>query len=73
MKQIEIDCFDITDGSLVYKKCSVKKPISGKSLLTLLKKYYPEDTPQIAEEMTKYILDNREVKVNEVIRHKIDK
>jgi hypothetical protein len=73
MKENEIDCFEITGGALVYKKCAVKKPISGKSLLTLLKKYYPADKPQLAEEITKYILDNREVKVNELIRHKIDK
>ena len=73
MKQNDIDCFDITGGSLVYKKCTVKKPISGKSLLALLKNYYSDDKTQIAEEMTKYILDNREIKINEVIKHKIDK
>jgi len=72
MKTNQIDCFDINGGSLVYKKSVVKKPINGKSLMTILQNYY-KNKPQVAEDLTKHILDNREEKVNETIRRKVDK
>ena len=72
MKKNEIDCFDINGGALVYKKSVVKKPINGKSLLSALQKYYANN-PTIAEELTKHVLDNREEKVKETIKRKIDK
>jgi hypothetical protein len=72
MKTNQIDCFDINGGSLVYKKSVVKKPINGKSLMTILQNYY-KNQPQVAEDLTKHILDNREEKVNETIRRKLDK
>lgn len=73
MKQNDIDCFEITGGSLIYKKNVVKKPISGKALLTLLKKYYPDDKEDVAQEITNFILENRETKIHESIRHKVNK
>jgi len=72
MKKNEIDCFDINGGALVYKKNVIKKPINGKSLLLALQKYYTNN-PTIAEELTKHVLDNREEKVKETIKRKIDK
>jgi len=72
MRTNNIDCFDINDGTLVYKKNKVKKPISGKSLLTSLKNYYKNDS-NIAEELTKYIMENREEQIKEIIKRKIDK
>jgi hypothetical protein len=72
MKKNEIDCFDITGGSLVYKKNTVKKPINAKTLITTLKSYF-ETAPAKAEELTKFILDNREEQVKETIKRKIDK
>jgi len=72
MKTNEIDCFDINGGSLIYKKNKIKKPINGKSLLKVLQNYYNSET-NTAEELTKYILDNREEQVKEVIKRKIDK
>jgi len=72
MKTNEIDCFDINDGALVYKKNKTKKPINGKTLLTALKNYYKTDN-KIAEELTKYIMDNREEQIKETIKHKIEK
>lgn len=72
MKTNEIDCFDITGGALVYKKSIVKKGLTGKSLMTILQNYY-KSTPDKAEEMTKYILDNRQEEVKETIKRKIDK
>ena len=35
MKKNEIDCFDINDGQIFYKKKSVKKPITKKILFEL--------------------------------------
>ena len=72
MKSNSIDCFDINGGALVYKKSIFKKPINGKSLLTILQNYY-QNQPKIAEDLTKHILDNREEKVKETIKRKIDK
>ena len=72
MKSNQIDCFDINGGSLVYKKSVIKKPINGKSLMTILQNYY-KSQPQVAEELTKHIMDNREEKVKETIKRKIDK
>jgi hypothetical protein len=72
MKSNNIDCFDINGGALVYKKSKVKKPVSGKTLLATLKNYYKTDN-QLAEEITKYIMDNREEKIKEIIKRKIEK
>ena len=72
MKTNSIDCFDINGGALVYKKNKTKKPISGKTLLAALQKYYKNDE-QTATEITKHVLDCREVKIDETIKRKIDK
>jgi hypothetical protein len=72
MKSNKIDCFDINGGALVYKKNTVKKPINAKSLLATLQEYYKDDA-NAAEELAKYVLDNREEQVKECIRRKIDK
>jgi hypothetical protein len=70
MKNNQIDCFDINGGALMYKKSKVKKPINGKTLLTALKNYYKEQ-PQIAEDLTKHIMDSREEQTKEFIKRKI--
>jgi hypothetical protein len=72
MKKNEIDCFDINGGSLVYKQSKVKKPINAKSLIATLQTYFAS-TPAKAEEVTKFILDNREEQIKESIKRKVDK
>ena len=72
MKTNSIYCFDITGGALVYKKNKVKKPISGKTLLAALQNYY-KDNANLAEEIAKHVMDNREEQVKETIKRKIDK
>ncbi len=72
MKTNSIDCFDINGGALVYKKNKVKKPINGKTLLAALQNYYKTDT-NIAEEITKHVMDSREEQIKETIKRKIDK
>ena len=71
MKQHEIDCFDLKDGQLVYKKKSIKKPITKKILLDILSKYYNGDYMK-ATEVNDFILTNREETIQEVLVHKID-
>jgi len=66
MKSNKIDGFDINDGSLVLKTNKIKKQLNGKTLLSSLKSYYKTD-PSLAENVTKYILDNREVQLKEKI------
>jgi hypothetical protein len=72
MKKNQIDCFDINGGALVYKQNKVKKAINGKSLLAALQNYYKND-PQLAENITKHLLENREEQLKETIKRKIDK
>jgi len=72
MKKNQIDCFDINGGAIIYKQNKVKKPISSKTLLSALQDYYKNDA-NIAQEITKHILDNREEQIKETIRRKIDK
>ena len=69
MKNNQIDCFDINGGALVYKKNKVKKPITGKTLLDALQKYYKQDA-NLAEEITKHIMDSREEQIKEIIQRK---
>ena len=69
MKTNKIDCFDITGGSLVYKKHTTKKPLNSKILLSVLQKYYNNDM-KVAEDLTKHIMDSREEKVKETIQLK---
>jgi hypothetical protein len=72
MKTNKIDCFDINGGALVYKTNKVKKPINGKSLLAALQNYYKTE-PQIAEDITKHVMDSRVEQIKETIKRKIDK
>ena len=72
MKKNELDCVDINGGSLLYKKNVVKKPINAKTLMSTLKTYY-KNNPNNAEELTKFIMDNREEQIKETIKRKIDK
>lgn len=73
MKNNQIDCFDINGGAIVYKKSKVKKPISGKTLLVALQSYYKDTKTNMAEDVAKFILDNREEQIKESIKHRVDK
>jgi hypothetical protein len=72
MKTNEIDCFDINGGALIYKKHKVKKALNGKSLMNIIQSYF-EDTPNKAQEVTKFVMENRTEEVKESIRRKVDK
>ena len=72
MKNNSIDCFDINGGALVYKQKKTRKTISGKFLLAQLEEYY-KDQPEVAKEITKKVLDNREEVLKDEIKRKINK
>jgi hypothetical protein len=72
MKNNSIDCFDINGGALVYKQKKTRKTISGKFLLAQLEEYY-KDQPEVAKDITKRVLDNREEVVKDEIKRKINK
>ena len=70
MKTNEIDCFDITGGKIMYTQTKVKSAINKKLLLESLDKYF-ENMPNIdTEDIGNYILENRQIKTTESIRHK---
>ena len=66
MKNNKVDCFEINDGQLVYKKKNFKKAITNKILLTSLSSFYNNDQKQV-EELHNFILENRENTITECI------
>lgn len=74
MKNKEIDCFDLNDGKLIYSQSKTKSTINKQHLMVCLEKYFKETSnPNVAEDLTNFILDNREIKVKDVIRRKVQK
>jgi hypothetical protein len=72
MKKNSIDCFDINGGALMYKQKKIKKTISAKFLLSQLEDYY-KDKPEVAKDITKHVLDNREEVFKDEIHRKLAK
>ena len=71
MKQNQIDCFDINDGHILYKKKTVKKSITKSLLMNILSNYY-EGNREKASEVNTYIMENRPVITTESIVRKIN-
>lgn len=69
MKNHEIDCFDINDGKLLYTKNKVKTPLNKNNLMIALEKYFENESVNV-EEVTNFILDNREIKIRENLKKK---
>jgi hypothetical protein len=70
MRSNSLDCFDINDGSILYKKTNVKKPLSKKSLFHLLNEFYKNDKDK-ADEVTSFLMENRTEIVKERIIRKV--
>lgn len=70
MKRNDIDAFDIKDGSLIYRERKVKSGLTKKHIITQLGKLF-ESEPEKIEYITNAIMDSRETKVKQDIRHKI--
>lgn len=73
MKDNEIDCFDISDGKIVYTQNKVKAPISKKHLISCLTQYFQQKPNDNSAEIAEFILDSREVKIKDNIRLKGNK
>ena len=71
MKVNEIDCFDITDGQLIYSKKNIKKPLTKKHLLTSLQTFFKNNTKMV-KELGTFIMNTREGAIKEDIRRKIN-
>ena len=62
MENNDIDCFDINNGKLVYRKNKVKAPINKDYLLKMLDNYF-EKYPEIdTNDVGSFILENRPIK-----------
>lgn len=72
MKTNEIDCFDIKDGQICYSKKSIKKPITKKTLMNTLTKYFKGDLLKACD-VNNYIIENREEIIKETIVRKLNK
>ncbi len=73
MKENEIDCFDLSEGKLLYTKTKVKTALSKKHIMKCLEQYFSQDPDIKSDEVCDYILNNRAVTENESIRHKPNK
>lgn len=74
MKAKEIDCFDLNDGKLIYSQSKTKGTINKQHIFNCLEKYFKDNGDEnMISDLTNFILENREVKVKETIRRKIDK
>jgi hypothetical protein len=69
MKANEIDCFDTKTGKLLYTQNKTKTSLSQAYLLSTLTKYFGDD-PSQASLVSKFIMENREIKIKEGIRFK---
>ena len=68
MKSSNADSLNCSEGSLKYVQNKIKKPINDKKLDFLLKQYFK--TEEEAEGVKKYILENRDVEIKDVVKKK---
>jgi uncharacterized protein (UPF0335 family) len=72
MRKNDIDCFDITNGKIVYSKVKHRAPLNNGQLRTALTTYYKDDTEK-ANNLTEFLLSSRVEKTRESIKMKIPK
>lgn len=70
MRSNQLDCFDINDGCILYKKTNTKKPLSKKVMIQLLNDFYKDDTEK-ANQVGAFLIENREEVVKERIVRKL--
>jgi len=74
MKTNEIDCFDINSGKIVYCKNKTKASLNKKTLIETLEKFFKEKNNLNinidVNDISDFILNNREIKINENIKRK---
>ena len=72
MKNNEIDCFDISDGKLLYTRNQVKAPLSKKHLCNSICEYLAKiniDSEEAAK-IVKHVMESRQVSTKEGVRLK---
>ena len=72
MRKNEIDCFDITNGRIVYSKTKIRAPLSNGQLKTALNTYYKDDAEK-AVGLTEFLLASRVEKTRESVKMKVPK
>ena len=72
MRKNEIDCFDITNGKIVYSKTKTRPPLNKGQLKNALLTYYKDDT-ESANSLNEFLVASRVEKVKEAIKMKIPK
>jgi len=70
MKTNEIDCFDINNGKIIYTRNKVRTTISKKHMIASLSQYFNDSDVTTAQDITKFILDNRGVVFKDNIKFK---
>jgi hypothetical protein len=73
MRTNDIECFDINNGKLLYTKSKLKETINKSYLMKVINNYFEDDENIETEKVADYILENRNTKVKESIRCKLDK
>lgn len=72
MRKNEIDCFDITNGKIVYSKTRTRPPLNKAQLKNALITYYKDDK-ETASSLNEFLIASRVEKVREAIKMKIPK
>jgi len=72
MRKNEIDCFDITNGKIVYSKTKTRPPLNKAQLKNALITYYKDDK-ESASSLNEFLIASRVEKVREAIKMKIPK
>lgn len=72
MRKNEIDCFDITNGKIVYSKTKTRPPLNKAQLKNALLTYYKDDK-ETASSLNEFLIASRVEKVREAIKMKIPK
>tara|TARA_Y100000992_G_scaffold219594_1_gene152037 strand:+ start:4802 stop:5161 length:360 start_codon:yes stop_codon:yes gene_type:complete len=73
MKTNDVEVFDLKDGQLIYKKSKSKKPLNKETLLKLMSEYFQGNDNGRSNDITNFILNNREETERESIARKIFK
>ena len=70
MKKNEIDCFDMSEGKIMFTQQKSKAPVNKHHLAECLQKYFASKPNVPTDEIVQFILDERAVVVKENIKHK---
>jgi len=73
MKNNEIDCFDLSEGKILYTQNKVKTPLTKKHIIECIHKYFDKIPSIDSNEVTNFILENRQEQIKENIKHKPNK